>query len=72
PKWLHVYLSSPKQLLEQCILLAEQNSFKAIVVTCDHPHNRIRSIHRPKLIQAVERKQDKLLEELLITPNVSQ
>ncbi|CAF5043896.1 unnamed protein product [Rotaria sp. Silwood1] len=33
PKWLHVYLSSPKALLEQCILSAEQQSFKAIVVT---------------------------------------
>ncbi|CAF4261786.1 unnamed protein product, partial [Rotaria sordida] len=45
PKWLHVYLSSPKALLEQCILLAQQKSFRAIVVTCDHPHKRIQSIH---------------------------
>ncbi|CAF1499849.1 unnamed protein product, partial [Didymodactylos carnosus] len=65
PKWLHVYLSSPKQMLEQCIFLAEQNSFKAIVVTCD----RIRSIYRPTFIQAVDRKQDKILEELLVTPH---
>ncbi|CAF2969299.1 unnamed protein product, partial [Rotaria sp. Silwood2] len=69
PKWLHVYLSSPKPLLEKCILLAEQHSFKAIVVTCDNPHHRIRSVHGPAFIQAIERKQDTKLTELMYTPN---
>ncbi|CAF3980454.1 unnamed protein product [Rotaria sordida] len=69
PKWLHVYLSSPKASLEQCILLAEQQSFRAIVVTCDHPHKRVQSIHRSAFDQAIERKQDKTLAEMSYTPN---
>ncbi|CAF1310912.1 unnamed protein product [Rotaria sordida] len=71
PKWLHVYLSSSKALLEQCILLAEQQSFKAIVVTCDHPHERVQSIHKAAFIRATERKQDKTLKEILYTPNTN-
>ncbi|CAF3568374.1 unnamed protein product [Rotaria sp. Silwood1] len=71
PKWLHVYLSSPKALLEQCILSAEQQPFKAIVVTCDHPHERVQSVHRAAFIQAIERKQDKALTEILCTPNTN-
>ncbi|CAF3008901.1 unnamed protein product [Rotaria sp. Silwood2] len=72
PKWLHVYLSSPKTLLEQSILLAEQQSFKAIVVTCDHPHDRIRSIHKAAFIQATDREQDKELTKLMYLPNTRQ
>ncbi|CAF4141676.1 unnamed protein product, partial [Rotaria sordida] len=60
-----------KALLEQCILLAQQQSFRAIVVTCDHSHKRIQSIHRSVFIQATERKQDKTLTEILYTPNTN-
>ena len=41
PKFLHVYLTTPIEFLERIVSQAEEKGYRAIVVTCDHPTDRI-------------------------------
>ena len=49
PKWLHLYIFKERELVQRSIELAEKanqtagdSGFSAIILTCDHPHNRVR------------------------------
>ena len=48
PKWLHLYIFKERELVQRSIELAEKanqtagdSGFSAIILTCDHPHNRV-------------------------------
>jgi 4-hydroxymandelate oxidase len=46
-KWVQVYIFQDRALTLQAIADAERLGFAAIVVTCDHPHDRVRNHTMP-------------------------
>lgn len=42
PKFLHIYLTIPKEILEDILVNASINGYDGIVITCDHPTDRVR------------------------------
>jgi isopentenyl diphosphate isomerase/L-lactate dehydrogenase-like FMN-dependent dehydrogenase len=42
PKFLQIYLATPVEILETIVPKAEQNGYRAIVITCDDPTYRLR------------------------------
>ena len=41
PKFLQVYLTVPREIIEKIVSNADKNGYQAIVVTCDHPTDRM-------------------------------
>eukprot|EP01088_Endostelium_zonatum_P016135 TRINITY_DN4235_c0_g1_i3.p1 TRINITY_DN4235_c0_g1~~TRINITY_DN4235_c0_g1_i3.p1 ORF type:complete len:410 (-),score=91.03 TRINITY_DN4235_c0_g1_i3:81-1145(-) len=42
-KWLHLYLNENPELMEEILRYAEKSKlFTAVIVTCDHPHDRVK------------------------------
>ena len=63
PKFLHVYLNRPKELIEKAVSNADENGYRAIVVTCDHSSDRIRDFmvplfNRASIINSLEVKKN--------------
>jgi isopentenyl diphosphate isomerase/L-lactate dehydrogenase-like FMN-dependent dehydrogenase len=52
PKFLHIYLKIPNDILEKIVSNARQNGYRAIVVTCDDPTYRIREFVFPLFLEA--------------------
>lgn len=42
-RWLHVYLCKDLEILRKAATAAQEHGFSALVVTCDHPYERIRA-----------------------------
>ena len=47
PRWAHVYLFKDRQFVLWMLRLAESQNFAAVVVTCDHAHDRVRDMTMP-------------------------
>ncbi|CAF4294512.1 unnamed protein product, partial [Rotaria sordida] len=52
PKFLHIYLTTPVEILEQIVPQADKKGYRAIVITCDQPHERIRDFVLPLFEEA--------------------
>ncbi|CAF4210482.1 unnamed protein product [Rotaria sordida] len=52
PKFLHIYLTTPIEILEQIVPQADKEGYRAIVITCDQPHERIRDFVLPLFEEA--------------------
>ncbi len=52
PKFLHVYLNMSIDILEKIVPEADQNGYRAIVVTCDDPTNRVWDNMSPLFLEA--------------------
>jgi 4-hydroxymandelate oxidase len=52
PKFLHIYLTIPAEILETIVRKAEQNGYQAIVITCDDPTYRLRDTLVPLFLEA--------------------
>eukprot|EP01064_Diplonema_japonicum_P002719 TRINITY_DN1175_c1_g6_i1.p1 TRINITY_DN1175_c1_g6~~TRINITY_DN1175_c1_g6_i1.p1 ORF type:complete len:394 (+),score=70.96 TRINITY_DN1175_c1_g6_i1:46-1227(+) len=46
-KWLHMYLHDDYELLKTAFSKAEELNFSAVVVTVDHPHDRVKNATKP-------------------------
>jgi isopentenyl diphosphate isomerase/L-lactate dehydrogenase-like FMN-dependent dehydrogenase len=47
PRWAHVYLFKDRDFVLWMVRQAEKMKFDAIVVTCDHAHERVRDMTMP-------------------------
>eukprot|EP01043_Picozoa_sp_COSAG02_P003499 COSAG02_NODE_85_length_39411_cov_50.018493_26_plen_413_part_00 len=47
PRWAHVYLFKDREFVLWMLRLAEQHGFDAVIVTCDHAHDRVRDMTMP-------------------------
>ncbi|UJR19991.1 hypothetical protein I4U23_023125 [Adineta vaga] len=70
PKFLHVYLTTPTKILEKIVCEAEQKGYRAIVVTCDHPTDRVRDNVLP-LFEEASKTTDRELTECMPMPNMN-
>ncbi|CAF3634063.1 unnamed protein product [Rotaria sp. Silwood1] len=53
PKFLHVYLTTPIELLERIVSQAENKGYRSIVVTCDHPTDQASKTIDPELMKSM-------------------
>ncbi|CAF1462417.1 unnamed protein product [Adineta ricciae] len=70
PKFLHVYLTTPTKILEKIVTEAEEKGYRAIVVTCDHPTDRVRDDVLP-LFEEASKTIDRELTECMPMPNMN-
>jgi isopentenyl diphosphate isomerase/L-lactate dehydrogenase-like FMN-dependent dehydrogenase len=70
PKFLHIYLTIPNEILEELLREASKKGYRAIVVTCDDPCSRIREFTLPKFLEASNNIDPGILK-ILSMPNVS-
>ena len=47
PRWAHIYLFKDREFVLWMVRKAEEMGFDAIVVTCDHAHERVRDMTMP-------------------------
>jgi (S)-2-hydroxy-acid oxidase len=70
PKFLHIYLTTPKEILENILPKADQNGYRAIVMTCDHPTDRVRDDVLP-LFEEASKYTDPQLQNSMPMPNMN-
>jgi isopentenyl diphosphate isomerase/L-lactate dehydrogenase-like FMN-dependent dehydrogenase len=70
PKFLHIYLTTPVDILENIVRKADQNGYRAIVITCDHPTNRVRDDVLP-LFEEASKHIDFQLQNSMPMPNMN-
>ncbi|CAF3725476.1 unnamed protein product [Adineta steineri] len=70
PKFLHIYLTTPKEILEKIVQEAEIKGYRAIVITCDHPTDRVRDNVLP-LFEEASKTIDKELNQSMPMPNMN-
>ncbi len=70
PKFFHIYLTAPIEIIEKIVLQANQNGYRAIVVTCDDPTYRVRDNTLPLFLEASEHIDPTILQTLG-TPNIN-
>lgn len=70
PKFLHVYLTIPKDVLERIVQKAESDGYLAIVITCDHATDRVRDDVLPLFEEASRTTDSALLKEMPM-PNMN-
>jgi isopentenyl diphosphate isomerase/L-lactate dehydrogenase-like FMN-dependent dehydrogenase len=70
PKFLQVYLTVPVGILETIIPKAEENGYRAIVITCDHPTDRMRDYILP-LFDEASKTIDLELQKSMPMPNMN-
>jgi len=70
PKWLHIYLTIENHLLKQIVENAESKGYEAIVLTCDHPTDRVRQCVLP-LFEEASKTIDKQLISSMPMPNLN-
>lgn len=69
PKFLHIYLTTPREILEKIVGEAEEKGYRAIVITCDHPTDRVRD-HTLPLFEEASKTIDPQLEKSMPMPNM--
>lgn len=47
PRWAHLYLFKDRAFVLWMVRLAERSGFAALIVTCDHAHDRVRDMTMP-------------------------
>lgn len=62
--WMHVYIYKERELTERVVRRAEELGFSAIVVTADHPTERITEVFVPRFFKHAEELPDMLLPNL--------
>ena len=70
PKFLHIYLTTPVEILERLLAAAENRGYRAIVITCDHPTDRVRDDVLP-LFEEASRTNDRQLTNSMPMPNMN-
>ncbi|CAF3735428.1 unnamed protein product [Rotaria sp. Silwood1] len=70
PKFLHVYLTMPIEILEKLVEKAAENGYRAIVVTCDDPTSRVWNNILPVFLEA-SKNIDPNLMKTAIMPNMN-
>ena len=80
PKWLHLYIYRERHLVLAALRAAEETgAFSAVIVTCDHPHNRVKEAvtpdferHMPGLLEGQRSARHALgFEDGSFLPNVA-
>lgn len=69
PKFLHIYLTTPEEILKKIVSQAEEKGYRAIVITCDHPTDRVRD-HTLTLFEQASKTTDRQLENSMPLPNM--
>ncbi|CAF3182748.1 unnamed protein product [Rotaria sp. Silwood2] len=64
PKFLHIYLTTPTEILEKIVSQAEKNGYRSIVVTCDHPTDRVRDNVLPLFEEASKTIDPELMKSM--------
>ncbi|CAF4766390.1 unnamed protein product, partial [Rotaria sp. Silwood2] len=54
PKFFHIYLTAPIDILEKIVPQVDKKGYRAIVVTCDDPTTRVRDHILPLFLEASE------------------
>ncbi|CAF1311978.1 unnamed protein product [Rotaria sordida] len=70
PKFLHIYLTKPIEILEQIVPQADKKGYPAIFITCDQPHERIRDFVLPLFEEASKNIDPELMKNMSI-PNLN-
>lgn len=70
PKFLHVYLTMPEEILIRIVSSAEDKGYCGIVITCDHPTDRVRDNVLP-LFEEASKTIDRQLEHSMPMPNMN-
>jgi isopentenyl diphosphate isomerase/L-lactate dehydrogenase-like FMN-dependent dehydrogenase len=70
PKFFHIYLTAPADIVEKLIPEVDKKGFQAIVVTCDDPTYRVRDKTVPIFMEA-SKYADPTILQTMVTPNVS-
>lgn len=70
PKWLHIYLTIDDQLLKELVEKAERKGYEGIVITCDHPTDRVRDDVLP-LFDEASKTSDQQLKSSMPMPNLN-
>lgn len=70
PKFLHIYLTTPIAILQRIVPKAEENGYRAIVITCDHPTDRVRD-HTLPLFDEASKYIDPQLRNSMPMPNMN-
>ncbi|CAF4310254.1 unnamed protein product, partial [Rotaria sordida] len=52
PKFLHIYLTTPVEILERIVPQADKKGYRAIVIACNQPYERIRDFVLPLFEEA--------------------
>jgi isopentenyl diphosphate isomerase/L-lactate dehydrogenase-like FMN-dependent dehydrogenase len=64
PKFLHIYLTIPKDILKRIVSEAVKNGYRAIVVTCDDPTYRVREYVFPLFVEAAKQMDPELMHTI--------
>lgn len=67
---MHVYLTMPTEVLKRIVSTAEAKGYRAIVVTCDHPTERVRD-HVLPLFEVASKTTDRELLKNMPMPNMN-
>lgn len=70
PKFLHVYLTMPEEILVRIVSSAEDKGYCGIIITCDHPTDRVRD-HVLPLFEEASKTIDRQLEHSMPMPNMN-
>ena len=74
-KWAHIYLWKDRDYVLWQLKLAESLGFDAVIVTCDHPHDRVKHKTMPWFAPHENRKfpgrNQKTLKDIMRFPNLS-
>ncbi len=70
PKFFHIYLTAPIDIVEKLIPEVEKKGYQAIVVTCDDPTYRVRDNIIPVFLDASNHTDPTILRTLS-TPNIN-
>lgn len=66
---MHIYLTIPPEQLKGIVESAEANGYEAVLVTCDHPTDRVRDDVLP-LFEEASRTSDRQLTSAMPMPNL--
>jgi isopentenyl diphosphate isomerase/L-lactate dehydrogenase-like FMN-dependent dehydrogenase len=70
PKFFHIYLTAPTDIIQKLVLEADKKGYRAIVVTCDDPTSRVRDNILPLFLEA-SKHIDPTLFQIVGTPNIN-
>jgi isopentenyl diphosphate isomerase/L-lactate dehydrogenase-like FMN-dependent dehydrogenase len=70
PKFFHIYLTTPIDILEKVVPEADKKGYQAIVVTCDDPTTRVRDNILPLFLEASNHI-DPTIFQTVGTPNIN-
>ena len=69
PKFFHIYLTTPIDVLEKIIPEADKKGYQAVVVTCDDSTTRVRDAILPLFLEASNHI-DRTIFETVTTSNI--